>query len=405
MSGERLTLTLMRASGDADRSGSAPRPARQSITRLTLSEFRNYRRLRLETASSPVVLTGPNGAGKTNVLEALSFLAPGRGLRNARLGEVRRRGAPQSAGWAVSARLDGPAGALEIGTGLDVEADGERRTTRIDGTPARRQAPLSARLGVLWLTPMMDRLFVEAPASRRRFLDRLVSGVEPGHSRQLAAFERSLRERGRLLAEGAGDMWLAAVEETLSAHAVAVAAARREAVAHLSAALCHRSGPYPRVALAVSGEVEGWLDEMAAVDVEQRLCDVLAESRRRDAETGGAAHGPHRSDVEVTNLDNGMPASQCSTGEQKALLIAIVLANTRLHISKKGAAPLLLLDELVAHLDARRRTLLLDAVLATGAQVWLTGTESALFESVRARAQFFEVGDGAVRRAQASGAL
>lgn len=403
MSGERLTEILIRASGNPGNSGSVPCPAIQSITRLTLSEFRNYSRLRLETASSPVVLTGPNGAGKTNLLEALSFLAPGRGLRNARLADVKRRDATQGAGWAVSARLDGPRGAFEIGTGLDVEAEGERRITRIDGTPARGQSPLSDRLGVLWLTPSMDRLFVEGPASRRRFLDRLVTGVEPGQARQLGAFERSLRERGRLLTDAGDAVWLTAVEETLSAHAVAVAAARRETVARLTAALRHPSGPFPRVALAISGEVENWLDEMPAVDVEQRLCDALAQSRRRDAETGGAARGPHRSDLLVTNLDNGMPANQCSTGEQKALLIAIALANARLHVSKRGTTPLLLLDEVVAHLDPDRRALLLDAVLATGAQAWLTGTEPALFDSVRARVQLFDVGGGMVRPAPRDG--
>lgn len=378
-----------------------------SVARLTLNDFRNYRHLRLDLDATPVVLTGPNGAGKTNLLEALSFLAPGRGLRNTKLAAAGRRVGDGSAPWAVSARLARPSGLCEIGTGLEREepasggADG-RRVTRINGTAIRGQAPLANEVGVLWLTPTMDRLFSEGPASRRRFLDRLVSGLEPGHARQLAAYERGLRERGRLLVERADSGWIDAVEETLAAHAVAVAAARREAVARLSVALAGQTGPFPRAALAIEGEVEHWLDEAPAIDVETRLCQALVASRRHDGESGGTAHGPHRSDLTVTNLDAEMPAALCSTGEQKALLIAIVIANARLHTARRGQTPLLLLDEIVAHLDPDRRAALLDAVLALGAQAWLTGTEPALFEAIDARAQFFTISDATVEASAGS---
>ena len=377
-----------------------PASATASVLRLTLSDFRNYRHLRLDLDATPVVLTGANGAGKTNVLEALSFLAPGRGLRNAKLAAVGRLRGDVESPWAVSARLARPSGQCEIGTGLEQDetgsASGEgRRVTRINGAAVRGQAPLAEEIGVLWLTPTMDRLFSEGPASRRRFLDRMVSGLEPGHARQLAAYERGVRERSRLLAERADSGWIDAVEETLAAHAVAVAAARRESVARLSAALARQTGPFPRAALAIAGEVEQWLDEAPAIDVEARLCQALAASRQRDAESGGAAHGPHRSDLTVIDLDTDMPAARCSTGEQKALLIAIVIANTRLHTARRGETPLLLLDEVVAHLDPDRRAALLEAVLELGAQAWLTGTEPALFESITARAQFFTIRDAA----------
>jgi len=384
------------SSAGSDDAGSGAALASLTVERLTLNDYRNYRRLRVDPDPTAVVLTGANGAGKTNLLEALSFLAPGRGLRNARLGDICRADAGDAAHWAVSARLRGSNSTVEIGTGGDSESSGDRRVVRIDGTPIRGQAPLAERLGVLWLTPTMDRLFIEGPAARRRFLDRLVTGLEPGHARQLSAFERSLRERGRLLSERADDGWLSAVEETMAAHAVAVAAARRESVARLSAALARDQGPFPRASLAIGGEVENWLDDMPAVDVEHRLCQALRASRGRDAESGGASHGPHRSDLEVINLDKAMPAHQCSTGEQKALLIAMVLANTRLHTARRGEPPLLLLDEIVAHLDPDRRAVLLDRILATGAQAWLTGTEPNLFESIVGRAQFFTLRDGAI---------
>lgn len=373
-------------------------PAAARVTRLVLTDFRNFARLRLTPGPAPVVLTGANGAGKTNLLEALSFLGPGRGLRRARLAEVTRRQAPAAARWAVSVRLALPQGESDIGTGLDDAPGGagERRALRIDGTNVRDQAALGERLGVCWLTPAMDRLLNDAPVGRRRFLDRMVAGLVPGHGRRLAAYERAIRERGRLLAGGGDRRWLAALEETAAGHGVAVAAARREAVASLEAALAAAAGPFPRPGLALVGDTEGWLDEMAAVDAEHRLAEALRNARGRDAERGGSAHGPHRSDLAVTHLDRGVAAAECSTGEQKALLVAIVLAEARLRAVRLGAAPLVLLDEVMAHLDGARRAALVEALLGLGAQAWLTGTDAGLFAALAGRAGFFTVADGTV---------
>ena len=375
----------------------AAAPPPSWVERLGVSEFRGYARLDLHTGPGPVVLTGANGAGKTNLLEALSLLAPGRGLRGARLGELARRGGDGR--WAVSARLCTPGGAVAVGTGLDPQGAGERRVVRIDGQGARGQAALAETCSVLWLTPAMDRLFSDAPTARRRFLDRLVAGLEPGHGRELAAFERALRERARLLAERADGRWIDAVEETLAGHAVAVAAARREAVARIAGALAETRAPWPEARLALAGEVEGWLDEMPAVDAEQRLRARLGAGRRADAEAGRAGCGPHRSDLAVTHLESGLPAAQCSTGEQKALLISIVLANARLHAARRGTTPLVLLDEVAAHIDRVRRAALFEALAALGAQAWLSGTDAQLFEGLRGRAQFFVLADGRARAA------
>ncbi len=367
------------------------------MRRLALSEFRCYQRLVLEVAPPPVVLAGPNGAGKTNVLEALSFLSPGRGLRQARLAEVGRRDGDGP--WAVAAGVATPAGRVEIGTGLvPASEDGdERRVVKLDGACARGSAALGAVVKVVWLTPQMDRLFVEGPARRRRFLDRLVYGFDADHARRVSAFERAMRERARLLREGRGDgAWLAALEGTMAEHGVAVAAARRDAVARLRQGLASGLGPFPAAEVSVVGILEGWLDEMPALEAEERYAERLGRSRLRDGEAGGAEDGPHRSDLEVRHVANDMPAAQCSTGEQKALLIAIVLANARLQAAQRGCPPLLLLDEVVAHLDGARREALFDAICTLGAQAWLTGTERALFEGLEGRAQFFSVRAGEV---------
>ncbi len=372
-------------------------PSAARVARLTLTDFRNYAQLRLEPGPRPVVLTGANGAGKTNLLEALSFLAPGRGMRRARLGEVTRRGAPAAARWAVAARLDLPGGACDIGTGLESgAAAGERRQVRIDGESARGQAGLGERVGVSWLTPAMDRLFTEAPGGRRRFLDRLVAGLLPGHGRELAAYERALRERARLLASRGEARWLDAIEETLAGHGVAVAAARRDALARLGAALAEASDPFPRPGLAIAGEIEGWLDDMAAVDAEHRFAALLRDSRRRDAESGHTAHGPHRSDLVARHLAHDLLAGECSTGEQKALLVSIILAEARLRAARSGAAPLLLLDEVAAHLDGVRRAALAEALAGLGAQAWLTGTDASLFAALDGKATFYTVADGGI---------
>lgn len=370
-----------------------------AVGRLTLSDFRCYSFLRLEADRRPVVLTGPNGAGKTNILEALSFLAPGRGLRRARLSEVTRREAGAEAPWAVAARLDrGSPSPVEIGTGR--EAGSERRLVRIDGQPARTQAALAEVLSVLWLTPAMDRLFGEGASGRRRFLDRLVLGMDPAHGSRATAYEHGLRERARLLKEGRFDpAWLGVLEETMARHGVAMAEARRQTVARLNEACAQGIGPFPAAVLAVSGAVEASLDDLSLPAAEARLRETLAASRRHDAESGGAAIGPHRSDLQVRHGNKDLPAEQCSTGEQKAVLVAIVLGQARIQATERGMPPILLLDEIAAHLDRQRRAALFDELVALKAQSWLTGTDEALFAEFGERGQFFRVHDAVVARA------
>ena len=366
-----------------------------AVRRLVLSDFRCFKRLVLEVGTGPVVLSGLNGAGKSSLLEALSFLSPGRGLRRARLGEVSRRGA--AGGWAVAASVTTPRGRVEIGTGLMPAPDNRdgRRVVKLDGEMARGPEALSTVVNVVWLTPQMDRLFLEGAGGRRRFLDRLVFGFDPGHARRVSAYEHAMRDRARLLGAGGADpAWLAALERAMAEHGVAIAAARREALAWLKQGLASGLGPFPGAVVGLRGTLESWLDEMPALQAEERYAECLARGRAPDAESCGAGDGPHRSDFEVRHIVNDMPAAQCSTGEQKALLIAIVLANARLLAAHRACAPLLLLDEVAAHLDRVRREALFDAVLALGAQVWLTGTERALFGGLEGRARFLTLRDG-----------
>ncbi|MBI3453661.1 MAG: DNA replication/repair protein RecF [Rhodospirillales bacterium] len=384
----------------------SPAPARAgglrtAVTRLTLNDFRCYARLRLEVEAAPVVLTGPNGAGKTNLLEALSFLSPGRGLRRARLAEIDRRSPDGAAAgpWTAAAVLDSPSGRATIGIGRtgDGENGGDRRILRIDGVAVRGQKELGERLSVVWLTPDMDRLFMDGSSARRRFLDRLVYGFDSEHVGRVAAYEYALRERARLLAEGIDDpAWLAALEDSMARHGVAVAAARIATVARLDRAAGAGVGPFPSVHLTLKGEVEGWLAGSPALAVEDRMRAALAASRAHDMAQGGAATGPHRADLLAVYAARGVPAAQCSTGEQKALLLSVLLALARELAAERGAPPLLLLDEVVAHLDGARRMALFDEISALRAQAWLTGTDDELFAGLAGRARFFKVLDATV---------
>lgn len=372
-----------------------------AVLSLSLRDFRNYTELHLRLSGRPVVLTGPNGAGKTNILEALSFLSPGRGLRRAKLSEVSRAAKSSPCRWAAHAELSSSVGLVTIGTGL-AETSGEdesseRRVVRINGEPASSANGLSEYLDVVWLTPQMDRLFVDGLSTRRRFMDRLVYGLDGGHARQVAAYERATRERNRLLKQGGADAaWLAALESQMAEHGVAVAAARREGLARLEAGMALASGPFPRARLAAQGLVEGWLADMPALAAEEKFRGLLAARRGIDREAGLATEGPHRSDMAVWHADRDQPAAQCSTGEQKALLIAITLANARLIRARGNIAPLMLLDEVSAHLDGKRRKALYEELLAIGGQVWLTGTDEDLFADLTGEAEFFTVADGVV---------
>lgn len=375
------------------------------VSRLALSDFRSYATAALECDGRPVVLTGANGAGKTNLLEALSFLAPGRGLRRARLSQVERQrkdDQPAGPGWAINARVMLGGEETSVGTGRDpdrpAEDMGDRRIVRIDGERAKTQTALGDLVHLAWLTPEMDRLFMEGAGDRRRFLDRLVYGFTPAHAGRLAAYEKAMRERSRLLRDGRfDDAWLSALEETMATSGVAVADARRRFVEELAEAAELGISAFPVPDLALDGETEAGLARSAALDVEDELRARLAAGRRRDAEAGRALDGPHRSDLAVRHRAKDMPAGQCSTGEQKALLVAIVLATARLQKTARGSAPLLLLDEIAAHLDAARRAALFDEICALGPQAWMTGTDPALFGALVDRASFFTVADGAVR--------
>ena len=383
------------------RSDAGATVGRVGVTRLVLTDFRNYREARLSFVTEPLVVTGPNGAGKTNLLEAVSFLAPGRGLRGAKLSDIDRRpggdgSAAPARGWAVAASVATRHGALRIGTGRDGGL-GERRVVRIDGEPARGQVALGERLGLVWLTPSMDRLFLEGPSGRRRFLDRLVLGLDPAHASRVASYEQALRERSRLLRDGSADpAWLGALEEIIAEQGVAVAAGRRETVQRLDRACAEAEGPFPRARLALVGTVEDWLETMPALAAETRLAATLAAGRHSDAEAGGALVGPLRSDLGVSLAEKGLPAGLASTGEQKAVLISILLAQTRLQREVRGQPPILLLDEVAAHLDESRRAALFEAVLRLDSQAWLTGTEEALFAPLRRQAQFLSIRGGNV---------
>jgi DNA replication and repair protein RecF len=346
-----------------------------ALARLVLTDFRNHRDALLAPGAGFVVLTGENGAGKTNVLEAVSLLSPGRGLRGARLSEMARRGG--SGGFAVAARL----GDVELGTGTSPAAP-ERRQVRINGAPASATS-LSEWLSVLWLTPAMDRLLQEGAGGRRRFLDRLVLALEPGHAVHAARYEAAMRARNKLLGEEGRDAaWLTALEARMAEHGGMLAAARAGAVALLSERLASApEGPFARAGLTLEGG-------------EQDLARELARGRARDAAAGRTLAGPHRTDLAVVHLDKGQPAGLCSTGEQKALLLAIVLAHADLVADRAGRRPILLLDEVAAHLDPRRRAALFERLAAGGGQVWMTGTEAGLFEGVDGAASRFELRDG-----------
>ncbi|HXP75456.1 MAG TPA: DNA replication/repair protein RecF [Stellaceae bacterium] len=408
MRGDHGILALPRTALDAAAGGLAPASGAVAVRRLVLTDFRGYGSARLQVTAAPVVLFGPNGAGKTNLLEALSFLAPGRGLRRARLGEIDRRvrmpdgalGDPAGGAWAIHASLETPVGAVDIGTGREASDTSERRVLLIDGENAKSQAALARHLGVVWLTPAMDRLFVEGGSARRRFLDRLVYGFDAEHAQRVSGYEQAMRERARLLRDGPMDAsWLAALEETMAATGIAIAAARRETVARLDQASAEAIGPFPAARLALKGEIEALLERLPALGAEDEMRARLKELRRQDAESGVTLLGPHRSDLVVRHAVTGMPAAEGSTGEQKALLISIVLAHARLQAALRERAPLLLLDEVAAHLDPARRAALFGEILRLGAQAWLTGTDAALFEELGGRAQFFSVADAALAAA------
>jgi DNA replication and repair protein RecF len=377
-----------------------------AIRRLSLSNFRSYHAASLETAANLVVLTGPNGAGKTNLMEALSFLVPGRGLRRATLDEVAF--AEADGAWAVSAEVEGMLGLATLGTGIAAPGpeDAPRsRQCRIDREPVSSAAAFADHLRVIWLIPAMDQLFMGPASERRRFLDRLVLAVDAEHTGRVNALERALRSRNRLLEESRPDThWLDAIEHETAELAVAVAALRAETVRRLQAALAARKDEaFPSAEIALDGWMERLASDHPAVEIEDRYRAVLRENRARDAAAGRTLDGPHLTDLAVSFPLKNIAAADASTGEQKALLIGLVLAHAGLIAEMMGFAPVLLLDEVVAHLDPARRGALYDALDRLGAQVWMTGADPAAFAEIGSRADVFTVSPGAVaRRAESS---
>jgi DNA replication and repair protein RecF len=355
------------------------------LTHLALTDFRSYARAELAMDGRPVYLFGPNGAGKTNLLEAVSFLAPGKGLRGAGAGEVGRRlpGEREGRAWSVAARVDTGEDALRVGTGTGPGK--ARRIVRIEGETVQ-PGRLAEVVRLVWLTPAQDRLFVEGGSERRRFLDRLTFAAEPAHATAAAAYERAIRERLKLLTEGPADpAWLEALEVQAARAGAALAAGRARTVAALQAEIDTRAErPFPQARLALSGD---WASDEAAV-MEPLLKAALARARDRDAGAGRSLTGPHRTDLLVVHVEKDRPAAECSTGEQKALILNLVLAQAaRLSRAERDPNPILLLDEVAAHLDAHRRAALFDEISALRLQAFLTGTDEALFEDLKGRAQ------------------
>ncbi|MCA0034193.1 DNA replication/repair protein RecF [Mesorhizobium sp. B263B2A] len=372
-------------------------PGQTHISKLTLTNFRNYAALAIDLAPGAVVFSGDNGAGKTNLLEAISFLTPGRGLRRAPYADVARAGG--DGGFALHARLDGPDGQVEIGTGVSGgDSEGGRRV-RINGVTARSAEDMLEWLRVVWLTPAMDTLFTGPAADRRRFLDRLVLAIDPGHGQRALDYEKAMRGRNRLLTENSrDDRWFEAIEIQMAETGVAIAAARAELV-RLLAAMIDRlpdSGPFPQADIGLAGDLEAEISGTPAVDVEERFRRALADGRDRDRAAGRTLEGPHRSDLLVRHRTKAMPAEICSTGEQKALLVGIVLSHARLTGEMSGMTPILLLDEIAAHLDGGRRAALFSILEELNCQAFMTGTDAALFSSLQGRAQFLTVDHGMV---------
>jgi DNA replication and repair protein RecF len=374
------------------------------VSRLTLTDFRNHAALDLELDARPVCLFGPNGAGKTNILEAITMLAPGRGLRSASLVDVTRAGDEfRVQPWAVSARVvfDGEETVLGAGAERTPEG-GVKRVSRRDGQSATA-TQLAEAARMTWLTPAMDRLWSGSAGDRRRFFDRLTLARASEHGSAAAQYERAMRERQRLLADRVfDDAWLGGLEREMSAHGAAIAAARVETMQRLQDAIDARpEGAFPKAILALEGLLEQRFERGAkSADVEEDFAELLRDVRGRDAGAGRALDGPHRSDLKARHAAKGMDADQCSTGEQKALLLGLTLAQARALADDAGAGPsLILIDEAAAHLDSVRRAALFDELLANPGQAWLTGTDQGLFEAFGLRAQMFEVREGAVSAA------
>ena len=379
-----------------------------ALTRLTLTDFRNYAGLRLDVSAPLVALTGPNGAGKTNLLEAISLLTPGRGLRGASFEDLARHGGAST--WAIASEVATFEGTVSLGTGWSGQSDGnegaaQSRLVVIDGHVQKSSSTLAQYMRQLWLTPAMDRLFAGPASDRRRFLDRLVAAFDPEHGARVLVFEKVMRERNLLLEEPRADAaWLSSLEAHMAEAAVAIAAARLHAVEALRRHIgeARTASAFPWAQVAVEGEIESLVAVMPAVRVEDEYRKILRDSRAADRGAGRTLRGPHRSDFSVSHGPKNMPAGLCSTGEQKALLIGLILAQARAVKGESQIAPVLLLDEVAAHLDRQRREGLFQALAALGCQAWMTGTDAGLFEGLRHDAAVFHVEAGTISEVMGS---
>ncbi|MEM8833288.1 MAG: DNA replication/repair protein RecF [Pseudomonadota bacterium] len=362
------------------------------LKKLSLQNFRCYDNALLEgLPSGLIVLQGVNGAGKTNILEAVSLLTAGRGLRSAKATDIQRNQSQNP--WVISAIVETEGGDIPLGTGLNPENN--RRQIRINGVTAKSQAALSDYLAVLWLTPQMDRLFLEGSSGRRRFLDRMIFAFDSSHSGRVTRYENAMRQRSKLLQEDQQqESWLDSLEAQMAETALAITAARVDFLEKLNASFiddANVTAYFPKASIALTGTLENDLHHKPALEVEESFKNTLKQVRPHDARVGGAKEGPHKTDLGVTYLTKEMPAAHCSTGEQKALLISIVLAHSQLMRVDTGMPPVLLLDEIAAHLDEARRAALFEQLQGLGGQVWMTGTDPVLFDSIAQKAQFFTI--------------
>ncbi len=375
-----------------------------AISRLTLTDFRNYDSLRLTVPAGLIALVGENGAGKTNLLEAISMISPGRGLRGAEAASLGRHGGEGA--WAVSARVEIPSGETQIGTAWspsETEGQSAPRAVLIDGHLQRSAASLSDHMRLLWLTPAQDRLFAGPPSERRRYLDRMVSLLDAEHGTRVSGFEKLMRERNLLLTDGSSDMaWLAALEAQMAEHAVAIAAARIYAVSRINTSLTAERipSPFPWGRVSLEGEIEALVENLPALAAEENYRRRLHEGRSADRAAGRTMAGPHRSDFLVLHGPKGVVASEGSTGEQKALLIGLLLAQVDAVTEAAGARPVVLLDEVSAHLDKARKTALFGLLEGFGLQAWMTGTEPQVFDGVSASTVVYQVDSGTLHESK-----
>ena len=357
------------------------------LSGLRLNNFRNYETIRLEFGQAPVVLVGANGAGKTNLMEAVSLLSPGKGMRRAKTAHLAQIGAAMP-DWSVSAALETEDGVMQIGTGVPADSQTGRRIMRREGMTVS-QADIATQLSVSWLTPQMDGVFIDSPGTRRRFLDRLVIAFDAAHIGRTNRYEKLMRERTLLISEGRGDAgWFNALEASLAETAIAITAARRALIHDLNIEAKDGWHGFPGVRFELQGDIESWLDAMPALAVEDRH---MAAAARLRAEGTSTLPGPHASEVNAYDAVTGTPAYLASTGQQKALLIAVVLAHARLQERRLGRPPIMLLDDVAAHLDAKRRSALFEALHDLGGQSWFSGSDASLFEGIGKATQFMKI--------------